>query len=62
MKIIMVHLWHPCREIDVWTVETEEDKAIAISQGYVTLENLRTSIEELERYVNPVLFLPPSED
>ena len=44
MKAIMVHLWHPCREIDVWVVETEEDKAIALRQGYMELEEVRAAV------------------
>ncbi len=38
---IMVKLWHPCREIDVWYTESNDDRKIAISQGYITLSGLR---------------------
>lgn len=43
---IMVHLWHPCREIDVWVVTTDEDKRIALSQGYLDLDDIREKFED----------------
>jgi hypothetical protein len=44
VDMIMVHLWHPCKEIDVWHVETNEEKAIAIHQGYIALEDIRNAM------------------
>jgi len=38
---IMVNLYHPCDEIDVWYVDTLEDMQAAIRQGYVPLDLIR---------------------
>jgi hypothetical protein len=38
---IMVNLYHPCDEIDVWYVDTLEDMQAAIRQGYIPLDLIR---------------------
>jgi hypothetical protein len=40
-NVIMVHLFHPCDEIDIWYIDTLEDMQAAIRQGYVPLDLIR---------------------
>ena len=39
-KIVMVHLDHPCRGIDIWEVSENEIRT-AKMQGYIALEELK---------------------
>lgn len=51
MEVCMVHLNHPCREIDIWVAQSDSEVAIGKGQGYVTLDELRQMqalIAELE--------------
>lgn len=54
--IIMVHLWHPCYDIDVTVVKNEDEKAILVNQGYVALNDIRSVMdvpkEEENDYIN----------
>lgn len=40
----MVNLFHPCQEIDVWVVEGEDEKQLAIRNGYKELDELRDMV------------------
>lgn len=48
-ETIMVHLDHPCREIDVWITKSDSDFKAATNQGYIPLEYLRKAFGEYER-------------
>ena len=43
-KFIWVHLYHPCKEIDVWYVTQPEEARAARRQGYIPLTELRAMI------------------
>ena len=43
-ETIMINLWHPCREIDVWYTKTDADREAAVSQGYVSLKDMRLRV------------------
>ena len=49
--MIMVHLWHPCLEIDIVYDVEEPQKSILVGQGYIALEDIRNVME-----------IPPFED
>jgi hypothetical protein len=42
---IMVHLFHPCHEIDVVYVGTDEYKRTFVDQGYVSLKDIRQAMK-----------------
>ena len=55
MEVCMVHLNHPCREIDIWVAQSDSEVAIGKGQGYVTLDELRQMqalIAELENLLS----------
>ena len=41
-SIVMVNLYHPCCDIDIWTVDNSEDYRHALGQDYIPLPFLRT--------------------
>jgi len=45
IKKAMINLEHPCRGIDVWMVDTEEDEKIAHGQGYISIDEIREIAE-----------------
>ena len=51
MGKIMVHLFHPCIEIDVIELDDGEDERTLYGQGYINLEDLRNlqiKVENME--------------
>ena len=52
---VMVHLHHPCREIDIWVLDdVNEEVKIARGQGYISLTNLRKMERACRRLVNTI--------
>jgi hypothetical protein len=37
----MIHLHHPCYEVHLWEVSTQEEENIAKRQGYMLLDQVR---------------------
>jgi hypothetical protein len=47
-QICLINLNHPCREIDIWLTESQDDVATGRGQGYIPLTELRQIVAQFE--------------
>lgn len=50
-KISMIHLNHPCYEVDLYDADPEEFEIIE-GQGYMTLETVRNRVSAIQDILN----------